>query len=500
MPKRIGFNLIDYKIRSIPVYRGTVITFCFILLAVLLSEIFYDLQSTRLEILVPMTAISFIIVFFAFKFPQSSVLRTGLAIMAYGMLEIHFLINPKIFHVVAYWFPLIPLAALINQGVRAAQIWTIIIATSHLFNSYFLAQTTGNSYEIIVYRSPFFVAETIFMMGILATSFSLYTLLGDAYKKMGEKNKELQDLRIVTEKKKDSLERYQQELIYLSRDQSLVGRGQDQLFFDICKVAAKTLRVSRVSIWLLENQGTCVVRKCVYQHDNANDEISIFERKHFSLYFHAIETKPFIIASQAREHRETRDFTDVYLRPLDIYSMLDCPIILDSKVLGIICCEHQHEIKVWGTEDALFVQSLADFISSSYKNERIKNLLEEVRRQNFDLTEKNKEIESMNDSLEEKVKQRTQELETRNTQLTEYAFINSHLLRAPLSRILGLSHLLTNEAVSINDSQVLDALIRSTNELDSIITKITEILYTGNNINRDDIKSIIDRNLNKDDQ
>jgi signal transduction histidine kinase len=146
----------------------------------------------------------------------------------------------------------------------------------------------------------------------------------------------------------------------------------------------------------------------------------------------------------------------------------------------------------------------------NFKNERIKTLLVEIRRKNNELTDKNNEILAMNEelsslneelstvneTLEETVRFRTKELETQNQQLTEYAFINSHLLRAPLARILGLSDLLTREATSVKDTQLIEALYTSSKEMDIIIKKISDILYDGNNLTREDIKTIIDRNLN----
>jgi signal transduction histidine kinase len=269
--------------------------------------------------------------------------------------------------------------------------------------------------------------------------------------------------------------------------------------------------VNRVSIWLLENQNGRLVRKFLYELGSESDEMLVLERKDYPTYFDAVETKPFIIASDARVHPDTREFTESYLKPLHIYSMLDCPIVIDRKLFGVICCENQREVKEWNTEDALFIQSLADLISMNFKNERIKTLLVEIRRKNNELTGKNNEILTMNEelrsineklstlneTLEETVRFRTRELETQNTQLTEYAFINSHLLRAPLARILGLSNLLTREDTSVKDAQLIEALHTSSKEMDVIIRKISDILYDGNNLTREDIKVIIDRNLNK---
>lgn len=508
---KIGFHLTDYKIRSNKIYRGTLITFSFFLLSVLVAEALVDLKATSFLVLVPLSAVSIVSIFFAYKFPNTNWLRVGLIMIVYLLIEIHFLINPAIFHSIIYWFPFVPLVALIIQGSRAAVIWILIILVSHIANVFYAGQTLGESYVVTIYLKPFFTVGIIFSVSILTTSLLLYTLLGEAYNKVKKNNQELGELKKEIEEKKNLLEKYQRELISISKDEAIFNSGQQQLFKNICKTAVSNLGVNRVSIWLLENHNTQIARQFLFELDNETDDVLILYRNDFPAYFQAIVEKPFIMASDARIHPETKDFTDSYLIPLDIYSMLDCPIIVDKAPIGVICCENQHKQKVWNAEDSLFIQSLADFISTSYKNERIKNLLSEIKSKNHELIEKNNEIgtinqelsslneelSTLNETLEETVQFRTRELETQNTQLTEYAFINSHLLRAPLARILGLSSLISKEVTSLKERELMDALIVSTNEMDAIIRKISDILYNGNNLTREDIKSIIDRNLNR---
>ena len=501
------FKITDYKIRSVKIYRGTLLTFLFVLIALLLAEIFVDLKSTSIEILLPLALINLISIVASYKLPNSLILRSIFPIAVYALMEIHFIISPTIYHVIHYWFPLVAILSLIIQGTRAFQIWIGFILITYILNSLYLGVNIGDSYLITVYKTPFLATFIIYSLCVLTISFLLYTLLGNAYNNMILRTNELEATKQEIEKKKILLENYQRELISLSRDQSIFSTNQDNLFKIICEAASKTLKVTRVSIWLFEEDNTRIVRKFLYESDNSSDDSVVLNKSQFPNYFKAIESQPFILATDARKHPDTNEFTLSYLIPLDIYSMLDCPFVLEKKPIGVICCEHRHEIKRWNVEDALFVQSLSDFISISFKNERINNLLGEVQQKNFELIEKNNEIETMNeelntlneelittnDSLEETVKHRTKELEAQNTQLTEYAFINSHLLRAPLARVLGLSNLLTKEATSIKDSQLLNALLKSTNELDEIIRKISDILYDANNLTREDIKSIIDR-------
>jgi signal transduction histidine kinase len=102
----------------------------------------------------------------------------------------------------------------------------------------------------------------------------------------------------------------------------------------------------------------------------------------------------------------------------------------------------------------------------------------------------------LNRTLEDAVQKRTHELEVQNRQLTEYAFVNAHLLRAPLARVLGLAHLIARESAA-GDRQLLQALETSATELDQIIRNISELLYAGNDFSREDVKAMINRQFDR---
>ena len=82
-------------------------------------------------------------------------------------------------------------------------------------------------------------------------------------------------------------------------------------------------------------------------------------------------------------------------------------------------------------------------------------------------------IKRINFSLEEKVKERTKELESRNAVIEQYAFANAHLVRGPLARILGLAALLEMEG---EKTEELRDLLRSAQSLDEVIREINQIL------------------------
>ncbi|RFZ84259.1 PAS domain S-box protein [Mucilaginibacter terrenus] len=66
----------------------------------------------------------------------------------------------------------------------------------------------------------------------------------------------------------------------------------------------------------------------------------------------------------------------------------------------------------------------------------------------------------------------TQAIERQNTKLKEIAFIQSHLVRAPLARIIGLSAVIRQNLDEPVDQQILGFLDTSVNELDQIIRSV----------------------------
>jgi signal transduction histidine kinase len=114
------------------------------------------------------------------------------------------------------------------------------------------------------------------------------------------------------------------------------------------------------------------------------------------------------------------------------------------------------------------------------KNERLKD-------QHDQILQINERLEGYNQHLEERVLERTEELEIKNKKLTEYAFINSHLLRGPLSRILGLVHLLNLTELTDREKELISHLNTAGDELDEVISKINKAIDSGHTFDRETI-------------
>ncbi|WP_333818803.1 tetratricopeptide repeat protein [Ohtaekwangia sp.] len=93
----------------------------------------------------------------------------------------------------------------------------------------------------------------------------------------------------------------------------------------------------------------------------------------------------------------------------------------------------------------------------------------------------NVEINKMNENLEMKVQERTDEIARQNQKLIEYAFFTAHEVRGPLARILGLVELARIRELNDDHEEILDRLQEAAVELDEIIRIINRKLESSRN-------------------
>ena len=115
---------------------------------------------------------------------------------------------------------------------------------------------------------------------------------------------------------------------------------------------------------------------------------------------------------------------------------------------------------------------LITFVKSRYEKSRSITL-----DQNFQLKELNDELRTLNDQLEALVQERTQKLKLQNQKLVDYAYVNFHKVRGPLATVLGLTHLLKQNAITPAEMEfIIVQLQHSAQQLDEEIKAVNDIL------------------------
>ncbi|MFN6945591.1 MAG: histidine kinase dimerization/phospho-acceptor domain-containing protein [Cytophagaceae bacterium] len=104
----------------------------------------------------------------------------------------------------------------------------------------------------------------------------------------------------------------------------------------------------------------------------------------------------------------------------------------------------------------------------------IKN--KEIKVKNKELVIKSREILDINKQLNQLVAERTQTIEGQNQRLVDFAYFNSHKVRGPLARIMGLVDLIKSSETEEERSLYLQKLEESSKELDTVIFEINDLL------------------------
>ncbi|MBY0425387.1 MAG: hypothetical protein K2Q22_07110 [Cytophagales bacterium] len=116
------------------------------------------------------------------------------------------------------------------------------------------------------------------------------------------------------------------------------------------------------------------------------------------------------------------------------------------------------------------------------KMSQVIQLNRQLEEKNDEIILHREEVLAANEQLVDRVNERTEKLRYVNKQLSEYAFFNSHKVRGPLARIIGINNLIhmhyqKNELAKDPElDKYLAYLDKSTAELDTVIAVINEIL------------------------
>lgn len=160
-----------------------------------------------------------------------------------------------------------------------------------------------------------------------------------------------------------------------SLNQVLVSQSHNPLFYagdtkngakDLTHEVSKSINADRCSIWLYNESKDAIKCEQLYIKSEGEwyQDIELF-RKDFSPYFDALTENPIIIANEAENHPATSCFTESYLKPLGVKSMLDVPIIFSGETLGVICIE-SFTPRVWEDAEVNFAQNISSLYSFAY--------------------------------------------------------------------------------------------------------------------------------------
>lgn len=147
----------------------------------------------------------------------------------------------------------------------------------------------------------------------------------------------------------------------------------------IITAALAGLNVSRASIWRLND--TIDTMECMalsIDGEFVDVENLRLIASDYPRYFNALVHERFIVADDAHTHLDTCEFSEGYLTPLNIFSMLDAPIRKNGKIVGILCCEQTEHPRTWSLLEQSFAAILSDAAGRALAEEEARKALYEL--------------------------------------------------------------------------------------------------------------------------
>ena len=163
--------------------------------------------------------------------------------------------------------------------------------------------------------------------------------------------------------------------------ESKIGEDLIATIRTLTETDAKTLGVARVSVWRYNPERTAI--RCVDLYEADADRHSSgaeLPAVAYPAYFEALKGMDVIAADDAHRDPRTCEFSENYLRPLGITSMLDAPIHLGGGEEGVLCHEHIGPPRRWTADEETFAVAVANRVSLALEASERQRVADELRR------------------------------------------------------------------------------------------------------------------------
>lgn len=185
-------------------------------------------------------------------------------------------------------------------------------------------------------------------------------------------------LQIEENKRREKVVNFNQTISKLTTSPYSEGTNLSEVLKNISKSGAQALGIERLSIWNLENN-KLICRSLYLRSQNIWESGLVLNRDDFPSYFTAIESAKIVNAPDVYAHTETTEFIKEYFTLFNIKSLLDAPVFINGKLVGVVCCEQTNVFKTWDVEDINFARAIADFVALSIEADKRRELEREYR-------------------------------------------------------------------------------------------------------------------------
>ncbi|HMN46049.1 MAG TPA: ATP-binding protein [Povalibacter sp.] len=143
------------------------------------------------------------------------------------------------------------------------------------------------------------------------------------------------------------------------------------LWLQLARCVVEALDIDRIGVWVLVDEGRAL--RCRYLFQRSSGQVfqgAVLRQQDFPRYFEALQALRTLPATHAGESTLTGELSASYLQPLGITSLLDAPLYIEGRVVGVVCHEHIGAPREWSGAESDFASAVADNIARLYQEHR----------------------------------------------------------------------------------------------------------------------------------
>jgi GAF domain-containing protein len=143
-------------------------------------------------------------------------------------------------------------------------------------------------------------------------------------------------------------------------NEALLQGEPREAFGKLTEIAARLLGAGRVGIWALDDDLTKLTCVDLYHASEARHGAgTIISRAEAPTYFKLVFEGNVVAVNDALSDERTTELARSYLPAFGVGALLDCPILIERRVAGVLRAEHVGPVRRWEGWERLLGSSLA---------------------------------------------------------------------------------------------------------------------------------------------
>lgn len=152
-----------------------------------------------------------------------------------------------------------------------------------------------------------------------------------------------------------------EDLLYRSQ-MSQEGR-LDSAIREIIELASVTMQVERMNIWRIDENFRSISSIGNYDAKEGMLPNVTLQRQSMPDYFRLLESAEIVVTADSAADPQTAELRDGYIIPNGIISMMDVPIRIEGRMVGVVCFEETKNRREWDIAEQKFGLSVAQIIA-----------------------------------------------------------------------------------------------------------------------------------------